>query len=84
MNEIVFRERSYMGVATFDNETFGKVINAIADQKMRPEGMITRRIKMDRVEEDGFRSLIEDKDNQVKILVEVWGEDAGKEVEILE
>lgn len=33
--------------------------------------MITRKIKMDEVEENGFRALIDDKDNQVKILVEV-------------
>ena len=33
--------------------------------------MITRKIKMDEVEESGFKALIDDKDNQVKILVEV-------------
>ena len=38
---------------------------------MKPEPMITRKIKMDEVEEKGFKALIEDKDNHVKILVEV-------------
>lgn len=33
--------------------------------------MITRIIKMEEVEEKGFKALIEDKDSQVKILVEV-------------
>lgn len=33
--------------------------------------MITKTVAMDRVAEDGFRSLIEDKENQVKILVDV-------------
>lgn len=33
--------------------------------------MITQKIKMDRIEEDGFKRLINDKENQVKILVEV-------------
>lgn len=33
--------------------------------------MITRKIQLDEVEEKGFKALIEDKDNQVKILVEV-------------
>lgn len=33
--------------------------------------MITRIIKIDEIEEKGFKALIEDKDNQVKILVEV-------------
>lgn len=38
---------------------------------MSPEGMITKKIAIDKVVEDGFRSLIEDKDNQVKILVDL-------------
>ena len=33
--------------------------------------MITRKIRMNEVEENGFKALINDKDNQVKILVEV-------------
>ena len=33
--------------------------------------MITRKIRMDEVEEKGFKALIHDKDNHVKILVEV-------------
>jgi threonine dehydrogenase-like Zn-dependent dehydrogenase len=40
---------------------------------MRPEGMITKRIQLDEVEEKGFKTLINDKDNQVKVLVEVGG-----------
>lgn len=33
--------------------------------------MITKKIPMDQVAEQGFRTLIEDKDNHVKILVDV-------------
>ena len=33
--------------------------------------MITKKIKLDQVVEEGFETLIEDKDNHVKILVEV-------------
>ena len=33
--------------------------------------MITGKIKMDEVEEKGFKALIYDKENHVKILVEV-------------
>ena len=33
--------------------------------------MITKKIKMDEVEEEGYKSLINDKDNQVKVLVEI-------------
>lgn len=33
--------------------------------------MITRKIKMNEIEEHGFKALIENKDSHVKILVEV-------------
>ena len=38
---------------------------------MKPVGMITKTIKLDQVAEEGFKTLIEDKDNHVKILVDV-------------
>jgi len=33
--------------------------------------MITRKIKLNEVEEKGFKALVNDKDSHVKILVEV-------------
>ncbi len=39
--------------------------------KLTPEAMITRKIKLDEVEEKGFKALINDKDNHVKILVDI-------------
>jgi len=38
---------------------------------MKPAGMITKTIKLDQVAEEGFKTLIEDKENHVKILVDV-------------
>lgn len=38
---------------------------------MKPEGMITKKIPMDKVAEEGFKTLVEDKDNHVKILVDL-------------
>lgn len=38
---------------------------------MSPQGMITKKIALDKVAEEGFKALIEDKDNQVKILVDL-------------
>ena len=37
--------------------------------QLKPESMITEIINMDAIEEQGFKRLIHDKDNQVKILV---------------
>ena len=38
---------------------------------MQPESMITKRIRIDDVVEEGFKALIKDKDNQVKILIDL-------------
>lgn len=38
---------------------------------MDPGAMITKTIKLDKVEEEGFHTLINDKENHVKILVDV-------------
>lgn len=43
----------------------------MSNGKITPEGMITKVIKMDKVVEEGFSTLINDKDNHVKILVDV-------------
>lgn len=36
-----------------------------------PGGMITKIIQFDRVVEDGFDALINDKDNQIKVMVDM-------------
>lgn len=38
---------------------------------MKPESMITKKIRLDQVEEEGFKTLIDDKDNHVKILIDM-------------
>ncbi len=38
---------------------------------IKPAGMITAKIKMNEIVEKGFVALTEDKDNHVKILVDV-------------
>lgn len=38
---------------------------------MNPAGMITKTIKLNQVAEEGYRTLIDDKENHVKILVDV-------------
>ncbi|KAL9024293.1 MAG: hypothetical protein Q9196_006621 [Gyalolechia fulgens] len=71
MNDLVFRERKYIGVTTYVAGDFKEVLDAIASGTLQPEPMITGVIGMDEVEEKGFRALIEEKDKNVKILVKV-------------
>ena len=47
------------------------MIKALADGSLKPEKMITGKIRIDRVAEDGFKPLIEEKDRHVKILVDL-------------
>lgn len=68
-SDFLFRERKYLGVATYVKGDFQEVIDAISSGRMKPEAMITKRIGLDEVVEGGFKALIKDKDNQVKILV---------------
>lgn len=74
-NDLVFREKSYLGVATYVAGDFQEVIDAISDGRLDMcKKMITKRIGLDEVVEEGFKALIKDKDNQVKILVRSSGE----------
>lgn len=52
-------------------EDFNSVINALGDGLLDVKGMITRKITIDRVVEDGISALIGEKDTHVKILVDV-------------
>ena len=47
------------------------VIDALARGALKPHKMITGKIRIDRVVEDGFRPLTEDKGRHVKILVDM-------------
>jgi threonine dehydrogenase-like Zn-dependent dehydrogenase len=74
-NDFNFKERGYIGVATYVKGDYEEVINAISDGRLDMcHKMITKRIGLDEVLEEGFKTLINDKDNQVKILVKGSGE----------
>lgn len=50
---------------------FGKVVEAIDKGTIKPQDMITRKIALDRVVEDGFEALIHEKDKHVKIMIDM-------------
>lgn len=58
-------------MATYTHGDFEAVIEAISTGKMKPEGMITKKIPMDKVADQGFKTLIAEKDKHVKILVDM-------------
>lgn len=72
-NDLTFKERKYICVATYRLGDFQDVLEAISSGKINPEKMITKRIDLSEVVEEGFNALVKDKDNQVKILVRAAG-----------
>ena len=71
VNDLVFRERKYMGIATYVDGDFQEVLDALEDGRLQPEGMITKKVKLKDAVEEGFNALIKDKSNLVKILIEI-------------
>jgi len=70
-NSLVFGEKKYLAVLGYLGQDFQGVIKALGDGSLRPRKMITSKIRIDRVYEDGFKALMEEKDNHVKILVDL-------------
>lgn len=70
-NWLVFREANYKAVLGYQRKDFVGVIKALEDGSIKPEGMITGKIDMTRIVEDGYLALIHRKEENVKILVDV-------------
>lgn len=55
----------------YRRDDYQGVIDALAEGALKPEKMITGKIAIDRVVEDGFDPLINEKEKHVKILVDL-------------
>ncbi|CAN9287502.1 unnamed protein product [Alternaria alternata] len=72
-NMLVFREAQYTAVLGYQRKDLEAVIEHLAAGTLKPMNMITRKISLEDLVEDGIKTLINDKENHVKILVEVGG-----------
>jgi len=70
-NDLVFREGKYVACLGYVRKDFEEVIKAIGSGALNPGSMITRKIALENVVEDGIKTLIKDKEKHVKILVEI-------------
>ncbi|KAK5084655.1 hypothetical protein LTR05_005733 [Lithohypha guttulata] len=70
-NNVVFGEKKYSGVLGYLQKDYRGVIDALGSGALKPEKMITGKIAIDRVVEDGFEPLINEKEKHVKILVDL-------------
>jgi len=72
-NMLVFREAKYTAVLGYQRKDVQAVIDHLADGTLQPANMITSKIQLENIVEDGIKALIKDKESHVKILVEVGG-----------
>ena len=73
-NTIVLGERTVTGTLAYlggprSGEEYGMVIDMLADGRLDPDPLITGRIGLDDIVDDGFESLLDPESDQVKILV---------------
>jgi len=72
-NDLVLAERNHQGVFAYPvfpkRRAFDRVINLIDKGQIDPGVMITGRIDLEDVVEDGFEELLDPESDQVKILV---------------
>ncbi|PAD35330.1 butanediol dehydrogenase [Terribacillus saccharophilus] len=67
-NDIVIQERSIKGIIGY-RDVFPQVLSLMEKGYFSAEKLVTKKIKLDEVVEEGFESLIKEK-SQVKILVQ--------------
>ncbi|KAL5355745.1 chaperonin 10-like protein [Aspergillus floccosus] len=69
--DVVSYEKHVVGAAICDEGDFEAVIEAIAAGKISPQAMITGKIRMEDVVEKGFEALVRERDQHVKILIDI-------------
>jgi len=68
LNSCVFFEKEIIGSLGYNDE-FATVLSFLVDGRLQATPMITGKIKLDEILEEGFKELVENKDKNIKILV---------------
>ncbi len=68
-NDIVLNEVHIVGTIAYTPQDFSDTITMLKDGSIATEGIVTQRIPLADVVDDGFRELMDHKDRHVKILV---------------
>ncbi len=67
-NDLVFQEKKVIGSLAYYGE-FDTAIALLADGRIQAEPLITGKIKLDEINENGFEELLRNRDTNIKILV---------------
>lgn len=70
-NWLTFREAWFKSVLGYQAKDYQGVVDALAKGILKPEGMITGKIKLQDLVDDGYMKLIHEKEKHVKILVDL-------------
>jgi threonine dehydrogenase-like Zn-dependent dehydrogenase len=73
VNQLLFKEKVYRGTAAPEHKDFVNVLRALTEGKLKPLDLATKRIGLHEVEQEGFKTLMEDRSTHAKILVEIAG-----------
>ncbi len=68
LNDLVFKERELIGIMNNGGE-FPQAIQMLADGRVDPDPMISSRIPLEEVVEKGFKACIENKQGNIKVIV---------------
>jgi (R,R)-butanediol dehydrogenase/meso-butanediol dehydrogenase/diacetyl reductase len=73
-NALVLGERTLTGTLAYlggprSGEEYGMVIDMLADGTLNPDPLVTDRIGLDGIVDDGFEALLDEESDQVKIFV---------------
>jgi (R,R)-butanediol dehydrogenase / meso-butanediol dehydrogenase / diacetyl reductase len=69
LNELVLTERRTMGSIAYAGPDFPATIQLMADGRIPAKDLVTKRIDLDDIVKEGFEELLNNRDEQVKILV---------------
>jgi 2-desacetyl-2-hydroxyethyl bacteriochlorophyllide A dehydrogenase len=72
VNAMIMKEITFKTSAIYVQGDFQKVIDSLSNGNIKAADMITKRVEMNQVNE-AFKALVEDKENQVKVLIRVGG-----------
>ncbi|KAE8142428.1 chaperonin 10-like protein [Aspergillus pseudotamarii] len=71
VNDLMYNEVNYTGSALYDEGSFEAVIKALGYGQLKPEKMVTSKIRLNETVERGFQTLVNDREDHCKILIDV-------------
>ncbi|KAI0205179.1 dehydrogenase [Astrocystis sublimbata] len=74
MNKLLLSEKKLIGSLCYRKSDFNNVIKALHEGRLRPEAMVTSKVPLNRVVEDGFEALTNEREKHIKVIVDMAAE----------